>query len=172
MARKKDKKPKEMFKPYDPDSVPDIMPFPDVAWVASTQAGEIVVPKLNEYQRSWILDIAIRNSNLPNLSNSAAKDLYDRVKINAFDAKAFQHTEQPGDLDEEARLPRLVASWKQQKNKPSGGDEGAGGTNDGEENSAARVALLRGYKKAGWRLVRVFSFISTRCEPIVDIFLK
>ncbi|KAJ7024816.1 hypothetical protein C8F04DRAFT_1269959 [Mycena alexandri] len=60
----------EMFKAYDPTTVPEIMPFPALLRVATTKA--------------------------------------DKVKTDAFGAKAFQHTVQHGDdAAEEARLPAL-----------------------------------------------------------------
>lgn len=152
MARsKKDAKPKEMFKPYNPDDVPTIMPFPELAVVATTKSEETAVPKLNDHQRSWILDVGVRDLDLPSLKGKAASALYDKVKNDAFDAKAFQHAPQPTDAKEEGRLPELVATWKRQRAKKSVADEGD--TSDEEEDEAGRSGLLRGYPKAGWRLV-------------------
>ncbi|KAJ7190083.1 hypothetical protein B0H12DRAFT_1246463, partial [Mycena haematopus] len=155
MARsKKVVKPKEMFKPYNPDDVPAIMPFPALSHVATTKGEETAVPKLNDYQRSWILDVGVRDTDLPNLKGKAAIDFYDQVKHDAFDAKAFQHTLQPGDQVEEACLPALVAAWKQRKRDKKKGksDEADDESSDEEEDEGARGALLRGYTKAGWRL--------------------
>ncbi|KAJ7450133.1 hypothetical protein FB451DRAFT_1186906 [Mycena latifolia] len=85
----------------------------------------------------------------------AAGELYDRVKNDAFGAKAFQHTRQPQDREEEAQLPVLVTAWKEKQRskkmnaEPRGDD---GGASDDEEDEDGRGALLRGYTKAGWRL--------------------
>ncbi|KAJ7847134.1 hypothetical protein B0H14DRAFT_3453984 [Mycena olivaceomarginata] len=49
MAPKKQQKPKEMFKPYDATAVPEVMPFPALARVATTKTEETAVPKLNQY---------------------------------------------------------------------------------------------------------------------------
>ncbi|KAJ7141935.1 hypothetical protein C8R43DRAFT_954587 [Mycena crocata] len=149
MARTKNKvnaKPKVMYKPYNPDEVPDIMPFPDLGWIAGTKTEEIIVPKLNNYQRSWILD----------LHPKAATPVYDKIKMDAFDAKAFKHKVQPGDGEEEARIPALVATWrKQQKDKQRSKKvvEEEDSDEDEEEDESGRAALLRGYTKAGWRAV-------------------
>ncbi|KAJ7846639.1 hypothetical protein B0H13DRAFT_2407768 [Mycena leptocephala] len=161
---KKHTKVKEMFKPYDAEAVPDSMPFPELALVTTTKGEETAVPKLNQHQRSWILDVALRRIDLASLvTKKDAREFYDQVKSDAFDAKAFQHTEQPGDRAEEACLPALVATWKQQnptgnqKNKKntktkSGGDDGEASEEEQEqEDEGGRVGLLRGYTKAGWR---------------------
>ncbi|KAJ7046018.1 hypothetical protein C8F04DRAFT_338071 [Mycena alexandri] len=150
--------PPRMYKFYDENGVPDIMPFPELALVATTKGQETAVPKLNDYQRSWIHDVALRNIQLAGLDSNAAKILYDKIKSDAFDAKAFQHTVQPGDGTEEAQLPALVAAWNREstkKNKkatknPSG--RGGTGNEPQEEDEGGRVGLLRGYTKAGWRL--------------------
>ncbi|KAJ7857186.1 hypothetical protein B0H13DRAFT_1902370, partial [Mycena leptocephala] len=99
-AKNKNMKAKEMFKSYDAAEVPDIMPFPELGGVATTKGEETAVPKLNEHQQSWILDIGLKGK--------AAKTFYEKVKTDAFDAKAFQHTPQPTDRVEEARLPALA----------------------------------------------------------------
>jgi hypothetical protein len=165
------KQTKEMFKPYDATAVPDSMPFPELALVSATKGQEIAVPKLNQHQRSWILDIALRSVDFGSLgSKTAATQFYDNVKTDAFDAKAFQHTVQPGDQVEEAGLSALVAHWKKQNpswnqknkkktttNKKSGGDDGD--ASEDEEDEGGRVGLLRGYTKAGWRLVRIPSIL-------------
>jgi hypothetical protein len=143
-----------MFKAYNPDDIPDSMPFPELALIATAKGDEIAVPRLNEYQRSWILDVGIRGVDLPNLTRKETAALYDKVKTNAFDAKAFQHKSQPGDQDEEDSLPALVRAWKEKtekKSKKTAQDDG--GTSDDEEDEDGRAALLRGYTKAGWRLV-------------------
>ncbi|KAJ7023083.1 hypothetical protein C8F04DRAFT_1193744 [Mycena alexandri] len=156
----------EMFKPYDEAAVPNAMPFPPLLRVATTKTEETAVPKLNEYQRSWIFAIALRGKDLATMQPSAVKDLYETVKTDAFAAKAFQHTVQPGDAAEEASLPLLVARWKRGKNtkgKTPAADAGdasdveksaadGGDGSDDEEDEGARVGLLRGYTKAGWRL--------------------
>ncbi|KAJ7732903.1 hypothetical protein DFH07DRAFT_780748 [Mycena maculata] len=153
MARTKTAKPKEMFKAYVAADVPGIMPFPELAVIATTKGGEAAVPKLNEYQRSWIHNIGLRNVDLANLQRKAAHDFYDEMKTKAFDAKAFQHTVQPGDRVEEAHLPRLVTAWKlkhPKKNDNTAADDGD--ASDEEEDEAGRTGLLRGYPKAGWRI--------------------
>ncbi|KAJ7449767.1 hypothetical protein B0H11DRAFT_1928545 [Mycena galericulata] len=152
-AKSKNAKPKEMFKAYIVAEVPDIMPFPELALVATTKGGEAAVPKLNEYQQSWIHDIGLRDIDLANLERKAAIDFYDEVKTKAFDAKAFQHTVQPGDLVEEAHLPKLVTAWKlkqSKKNDNTAADDGD--ASEEEEDEAGRAGLLRGYPKAGWRI--------------------
>ncbi|KAJ6472975.1 hypothetical protein DFH09DRAFT_1343682 [Mycena vulgaris] len=155
---KKEIKQKEMFKPYDATAVPDAMPFPTLLRVATTKTEETAVPRLNQYQRSWIFDNALRGTDLAGLqSRLAISGFYEKVKSDAFEAKAFQHTPQPGDTAEEASLPGLIAAWKRdnpkndkkQNNKPVA-DDGDG--SDDEEDEGARVGLLRGYTKAGWRL--------------------
>ncbi|KAJ7085632.1 hypothetical protein C8R43DRAFT_965198 [Mycena crocata] len=158
MARTKNKvnaKPKVMYKPYNPDEVPNIMPFPDLGWVAGTKTEEILVPKLNNYQRSWILDVALRGIDLASFTPKAATPVYDKIKIDAFDAKAFKHEVQPGDGEEEARIPALVATWKkQQKDKQRSKkvvEEEDSDEEEEEEDESGRAALLRGYTKAGWR---------------------
>ncbi|KAJ6479354.1 hypothetical protein DFH09DRAFT_1341714 [Mycena vulgaris] len=143
-------KPEEMFKAYDPDAVPDFMPFPALSHVATTKGEDAAVPKLNDHQRSWILDIGIRDLDLPGLTGKAALDVYDHIKNDAFDAKAFQHTARPQDTAEEATLLVLVTAWKQKHKKQNTADDGE--ASDAEEDEAGRGALLRGYSKAGWRL--------------------
>ncbi|KAJ7148382.1 hypothetical protein B0H12DRAFT_1247040, partial [Mycena haematopus] len=137
MARTKNPKPKEMFKPYNEADVPDRMPFPDLARVAATKGDETAVPKLNQFQRRWILDVAIRGVDLANLTGKDAIALYERVK----------------DRDEEGRLPSLIATWKQnqrakQNSKSTDDDDDSDNDNDNVE----REDLLRGYRKTGWRI--------------------
>ncbi|KAJ7201545.1 hypothetical protein GGX14DRAFT_399888 [Mycena pura] len=152
MTHTKSSKPKEMFKPYDAARVPDIMPFPDLARVATSKGEEAAVPALNEHQRSWILDVGIRDIDLPSLSGKAALTVYDRVKNDAFEAKAFKHSKQPGDRAEEARLPALVAAWKQMHQRaPSTAADDADSSADEGEDDGGHSTLLRGYSKAGWR---------------------
>ncbi|KAJ7717505.1 hypothetical protein B0H14DRAFT_3631182 [Mycena olivaceomarginata] len=145
-----------MFSTYNPADVPDIMPFPDLSHVAFTRSGETTVPKLNDYQRSWVLDVGIRNLDLPSLSGKSAATAYNKVKDEAFQAKAFQHTVQPGDREEESCIPALVADWKvknPKKNKyRDGAKDGDVADSDREEDEGVRVGMLRGYTKAGWRV--------------------
>ncbi|KAJ7738673.1 hypothetical protein DFH07DRAFT_778958 [Mycena maculata] len=149
----KPSKPKEMFKVYDPDDVPDSMPFPELALVATTKGEETAVPKLNEHQQSWILDIGVHGVDLPGLTGKAALDFYDEVKTNAFDAKAFQHQAQPGDAVEESTLSALVTAWKRkQRTKKEKHDKATaddGDASDEEEDEGGRGGLLHGYPKAG-----------------------
>ncbi|KAJ6475857.1 hypothetical protein DFH09DRAFT_1342705 [Mycena vulgaris] len=109
----KSSKVKEMFKPYNEADVPDIMPFPDLATVAASNGEHIAVPKLNQHQRSYILDVALRNADLGDLgTQKEANEFYDQVKTQALDAKAFQHKVQPGDRAEEASLSERINTWK------------------------------------------------------------
>ncbi|KAJ7232606.1 hypothetical protein B0H12DRAFT_1261413 [Mycena haematopus] len=157
----KDKKPKVMFQPYNAAEVPDIMPFPQIAVVANTKGEELAVPKLNEYQRSWILDVGVRDLDLPSLVGKAATAVYDKVKDDAFKAQAFQHTTAPTDRDEESHLPALIAKWKRNNPlKKSKAEDSA--DSDREEDEGAREGLLRGYTKAGWRRV-IQKVISNKC---------
>ncbi|KAJ7831038.1 hypothetical protein B0H13DRAFT_1915657 [Mycena leptocephala] len=126
-----------MFKSYDAAEVPDIMPFPELGGVATTKGEETAVPKLNEHQQSWILDIGVRGIDLPSLKGKAAKTFYEK----------------PTDRVEEARLPALVTAWKakkpaKKKNNSAADDDDA---SDEEEDEGGRGGLLRGYTKAGWR---------------------
>jgi hypothetical protein len=150
MGRNKKTKTKEMFKTYDPDEVPDIMPFPELAVVKTTKGEAIAVPKLNEYQRSWILDVGVRDEDLVSLKKKDAADLYDRIKDDVFEAKAFQHTPQPQDATKESRLPALVAAWKQKHAKKNTNSADDGDASEEEEDEGGRGALLQGYPKAGW----------------------
>ncbi|KAJ7932148.1 hypothetical protein B0H13DRAFT_2307998 [Mycena leptocephala] len=112
------------------------MPFPELAGVGTMKGEETAVPKLNEHQQSWILDIGVRAIDLPSLKG-----------------KAHGHTQQPTDREEEARLPGLVDAWKQKqrskKNNNSAADDDD--ASDEEEDESGRGGLLRGYTKAGWR---------------------
>ncbi|KAJ7726861.1 hypothetical protein B0H14DRAFT_2641015 [Mycena olivaceomarginata] len=150
-SSKKSSKPKEMFKPYDAARVPDVMPFPDLARIATSKGEEAAVPTLNEHQHSWILDVGIRDIDLPSLNGKAAIAVYDRVKNDAFDAEAFKHKVQPEDCAEEARLPTLVAAWKQKHQQPPSTAADDADSSDEEEDDGGHATLLRGYSKAGWR---------------------
>ncbi|KAJ6587468.1 hypothetical protein DFH09DRAFT_1307698 [Mycena vulgaris] len=153
----KSSKVKEMFKPYNEADVPDIMPFPDLATFAASNGEHIAVPKLNQHQRSYILDVALRNADLGDLgTQKEANEFYDQVKTQALDAKAFQHKVQPGDRAEEASLSERINTWKlenpgklnKKAGKPRAND---GDASDDEEDEGGRKALLCGYTKAGWR---------------------
>ncbi|KAJ6513995.1 hypothetical protein DFH09DRAFT_1099861 [Mycena vulgaris] len=152
MAREKQTKPKEMFKPYDADSVPDVMPLPELAFVKSTKGQDTAVPKLNEHQRSWILDVGVRDEDLASLTGKAANEVYNRVKADAFKAKAFQHTPQAEDRAEEDAILRFIATWKMKHasaKKPvtEDADEAE------EEDEDGRALRLRGYSKTAWRMI-------------------
>ncbi|KAJ7926090.1 hypothetical protein B0H13DRAFT_1862601 [Mycena leptocephala] len=166
MTRKKtEPKIKGMFKTYDPDEVPDSMPFPELASLATSKGEEIAVPKLNEYQQSWILDVRVRDQDLASLEKKDALELYNQVKYDAFQAKAFQHKPQPQDRDEEARLPALVSAYKRKKeeeqeknatknakkNRKKNTKTADDSDSEQEEDEGGCRALLRGYTKAGWR---------------------
>ncbi|KAF8144579.1 hypothetical protein K438DRAFT_1782707 [Mycena galopus ATCC 62051] len=158
MPKQANKKDKTIYKSYDPDDAPEVMPFPELSHVVTTKSDQMAVPKLWEYQRMWIHD-KIRGVDLPALTKKAASELYDKVKEEAFESEAFQHKVGLGDVAEEARLPSLVAEWKQkQKTKKSKKtkDESAEATDndntaDHEEDTDGRVGVLRGYPLAGWR---------------------
>jgi hypothetical protein len=160
-----------MFKPYDPDEVPDIMPFPELATVKTTKGEQIAVPKLNKHQRSWILDIGVRDHDLASLNKKDALQVYEEIMLDAFEAKAFQHTPQPQDRDEESRLPGLVVAWKKQnqraKKNTDSGDDSDG--SDQEEDEGGHVALLRGYAKAGWHRVSTGAIDLSGFERAFDI---
>jgi hypothetical protein len=151
MAPKKQQKPKEMFKPYDATAVPDVMPFPALARVATTKTEETAVPNLNQYQGSWIFDVALRDADLPGLLKQAKAEFYEKVKNDAFEVKAFQHKAQLGNSEEEACVPKLMAAWKRENQKAKTtrvADDSD--SSDDEEDKGARVGLLHGYTKAGW----------------------
>ncbi|KAJ7040864.1 hypothetical protein C8F04DRAFT_1177471 [Mycena alexandri] len=177
---KTNKPPKKMFDLYDAADVPDIMPFPDLALVWTSKGQEIAVPKLNAHQRSWIHDVALRDTDFAGLQGKERLAFYNKVKGDALKAKAFQHMARPEDEAEEARLPALIASWKKahtekkkktskknDKGKAKGGADGGGDISDQREDAdkgqaddggnvsdgedqAARTGLLRGYRIAGW----------------------
>ncbi|KAJ7614290.1 hypothetical protein DFH06DRAFT_1146436 [Mycena polygramma] len=152
MARPKGEKgPIQMFQPYKADLVPAVMPFPDLANVVTAKNDETAVPKLNDFQRSWIHDVVLRGADLANLTKQDATDLYDSIKRDAFNAAPFKHTPQPGDEAEESRLPGLVAAWKLARKKAdaSGSAGHAGGA---EEDEEGRTGLLRGYTLNGWKI--------------------
>ncbi|KAJ7027620.1 hypothetical protein C8F04DRAFT_1266863 [Mycena alexandri] len=147
----------DMFKPYDATAVPDIMPFPALLRVATTKAQETPVPKLNQHQRSWIFDVALRDQDLVEMSKDDLKAFYDTVKTDAFAAKAFQHTVQAGDPAEEAHLAAHVQRWLIANPPKTSGNKKSKKSTDGndsdvEEDEGARVGCLRGYPRAGWRL--------------------
>ncbi|KAJ7744798.1 hypothetical protein DFH07DRAFT_963642 [Mycena maculata] len=151
MAREKRLKPKEMFKPYDADSVPDVMPLPELAFIKSTKGQDTAVPKLNEYQRSWILDVGVRGVDLASLAGRAATEVYNRVKADAFKAKALQHTPQAEDRAEEDVILGFIATWKTKhastkKSATVDADEAE------EEDEDGRASRLRGYSHTAWRI--------------------
>jgi hypothetical protein len=153
-------KPREMFDPYVSDDVPARMPFPDLLRVHKTASTEIPVPKLNRYQRSWLLDVAMRGVDIAGLDESAWKTYREKVKSDAFQEKAFQHVSELADDEEEARLVGLITDWKQKnpdkKNKKDAVDATV------EADSATRAALLRGYPRAGWHIASLaHSSVST-----------
>ncbi|KAJ7861143.1 hypothetical protein B0H14DRAFT_3863587 [Mycena olivaceomarginata] len=131
------------------------MPFPELALVAATKGQETAVPKLNDHQRSWIHDVALRSVDLPSLKGKARTEFYDCVKTDAFNSKAFQHTPRDEDVAEEARVPALVAAWKRNQSKKNGNKKSDKNNDDDasdqEEDEAGRSGLLRGYSIAGWR---------------------
>ncbi|KAJ7710818.1 hypothetical protein B0H17DRAFT_1190500 [Mycena rosella] len=134
MVREKTSKPKEIFKPYDPDSVPDVMPLPGLVFVRSTKGQDTAVPKLNDHQRSWILDVGVRGEDLASLTGKAATTVYNRVKT-----------------DEDA-IAGLVAAWKKQHTstkKPAKEDA----EEPEEEDEDGCASCLRGYSKTAWRMV-------------------
>ncbi|KAJ7704463.1 hypothetical protein B0H17DRAFT_1126792 [Mycena rosella] len=97
---------------------------------------------LNEHQHSWILDVGIHHLNLPNLvSGKAANAVYDQVKNNAFEAKAFKHKVQPGNWVEEACLAALIVAWKQKHKKETSAAADNGDASDREADDGGCVAL-------------------------------
>ncbi|KAF8147035.1 hypothetical protein K438DRAFT_1780354 [Mycena galopus ATCC 62051] len=152
MAPTKQTKPKEMFKPYDTADIPAVMPFLELALVAATKGQETAVPKLNDHQQSWIQDVALRSVDLPSLKGKACTEFYDRVKTDAFNAKAFQHTPRDEDVAEEARVPALSKKNENKKNGNRKSDKNNDDdASDQEEDEAGRSGLLRGYNISGWR---------------------
>ncbi|KAF8197197.1 hypothetical protein K438DRAFT_1759992 [Mycena galopus ATCC 62051] len=166
---------KEMFALYQPDDVPDSMPFPGLCKVATSKGEEVAVPDLNKYQQSWIHDVALRGSNLPHLDKKTASDLYEKIKDDAFDTKAFSHVVQPGDAAEEATIPELVAAWKR-KQSTKGKKKGKAATDEDDEDDVEedadpttpsdRATLLRGYTLTGWRAVRILSARLVSARPL------
>ncbi|KAJ7658817.1 hypothetical protein DFH06DRAFT_1407372, partial [Mycena polygramma] len=160
MSRTKSKstKPREMFDPYVAEKVPNVVPLPELAPVVFSKGDEAAVPVLNHWQRSWIFDVSLRGLDLASMSGKDAKDLNERIKEEAFDAKAFQHTVQPQDREEEVRVATLVAAWKEkdkQKRRKKAGAAAAeeeDDASDEEQDEGARGSLLRGYPKHGWRV--------------------
>jgi hypothetical protein len=133
------------------------MPFPALVHVATTKTEETAVPKLNQHQRSWIFDIVLHGTDLAGLSRKAKAEFYEKVKSDAFEAKAFQHKAQLGDYEEEVCVPQLMATWKRENQKEKTtrvADDGD--SSDDEEDKGTRVGLLRGYARAGW--LRVSNF--------------
>ncbi|KAJ7061923.1 hypothetical protein C8F01DRAFT_1251761 [Mycena amicta] len=106
------KKPKEMFKPYVEADVPDSMPFPGVSRVAIRKVCDIAIPNLNQNQRNWIHDVALRDVGLAAMTPQEYENFCTRVKDDAFTVKAFQHVPQAGDAADASQLPNLVATWK------------------------------------------------------------
>jgi hypothetical protein len=142
------------------------MPFPALTCVATTKTEETAVPKLNQYQHSWIFDVVLRDADLPGLLKQAKAEFYEKVKDDVFEVKAFQHKAQPGDSEEEACVPKLMAAWKRenQKAKTTRVANDSDGSDD-KENKGARVGVLRRYTKAGWLQVSNFGITLTieRC---------
>lgn len=66
------------------------------------------------------------------------------------------HLTQPQDVEEEARLPTLVAVWKKKhpKKAKAGVDVNSMDDDDVEDKGAGWV-LLRGHPKAGWRMASI-----------------
>jgi hypothetical protein len=161
MSRMKSSKPKEMFKPYDPNNVPDVMPLPELAGVLTTKGQDTAVPKLNDHQHSWILDVGVRGVDIASMTGKAAVTFYDKVKTAVFEAKAFQQKPHPDDQDEEDEIPVLVAAWKKTHDTQNKKAQPAKDDADEvmEEDEDGRTALLHGYSKAGWQSVSV-SFAS------------
>ncbi|KAJ7648240.1 hypothetical protein DFH06DRAFT_1476309 [Mycena polygramma] len=157
-AKSKSTKPREMFDPYVAEKVPDVMPLPELARVVFSKGDEAAVPVLNHWQRSWIFDVSLRGLDLASMSGKDAKELNERIKDEAFDAKAFQHTVQLQDREEELRVATLVAAWKEkdkQKRRKKAGTPAAeeeDDASDEEQDEGARGSLLRGYPKHGWRV--------------------
>ncbi|KAF8185767.1 hypothetical protein K438DRAFT_1765558 [Mycena galopus ATCC 62051] len=151
MKKQAKPKTKAIYKSYNPDDVPEVIPFPELSKVVTTKGNQMAVPKLWEYQCIWI----------HNKIRGATFELYDNVKDEVFESEASQHKVQPGDAAEEARLPSLMAEWKRkQKNRKNGkkgkGKDATGDTADADDNDVdheeedtdGRVGVLRGYPLA------------------------
>ncbi|KAJ7722579.1 hypothetical protein B0H14DRAFT_3623719 [Mycena olivaceomarginata] len=118
--------------------------------VHKTASTEIPVPKLNRYQRSWLLDVAMHGVDIAGLDESAWKTYREKVKSDAFQEKVFQHVSELADDEEEARLVGLITDWKQKNHDKKNKKDAVDATV--EADSATRAALLRGYPRAGWHI--------------------
>ncbi|KAF7345155.1 hypothetical protein MSAN_01891700 [Mycena sanguinolenta] len=129
------------------------MPFPELSHVVTTRSGEFAVPVPNHHQRNWILDVGVRDVDLPSLKGKRALDFYAKVKDEALNQRAFKHVPQPGDAAEEATVLTLMADWKEKnkKTKTVDNDDDDDSENEKEDNNQ-REGLLRGYPLAGWRV--------------------
>ncbi|KAJ7224196.1 hypothetical protein GGX14DRAFT_386972 [Mycena pura] len=144
--------PKEMFDPYNADDAPASMPFPD--------SEELAIPAIHRYQRSWIHDVGLRDSNIASVEDKKELNaLCDKIKTDALASEAFSHVVQPGDAAEEARIPELVTQWKQKHRDSKAKRKGKNATDEDEDvevddsaRSSDRATLLRGYTHTAWRL--------------------
>ncbi|KAJ7206872.1 hypothetical protein GGX14DRAFT_396806 [Mycena pura] len=75
-------------------------------------------------------------------------------------SEAFSHAKQPGDAAEEARIPELVAQWKEKHRESKAKRKGNKATDADDEvedtadsaRSSDRASLLRGYTLTAWRI--------------------
>ncbi|KAJ7191120.1 hypothetical protein GGX14DRAFT_407428 [Mycena pura] len=87
------------------------------------------------------------------MTRKTAAEFDKKVQDDAFEAKAFQHTAQAQDREEEDRIPGLVTQWKHKDTaKPRKVKAAVDNDCDDEgEDKDGRTGPLRGYPKAGWR---------------------
>ncbi|KAJ7278015.1 hypothetical protein C8J57DRAFT_1222786 [Mycena rebaudengoi] len=142
-------KAKEMFKPYNPDSH-------SPTWR--------LLPPAKARQPLWILDVGVGVHGLdwPSLKGTAATEAYNKIKNDAFNAKAFQHKPQPQDREEEATLSQLIAAWHKKSTKNGKQKADDNDTSDQEEDDDGCGTVLCGYSKVGWQLV-IQKVISNKC---------
>lgn len=191
---------REMFDPYDEAAVPDIMPFPALSHILATRGAEIAVPKLNQHQRSYLFDVALRDVDLVGLTvGKEATKVYEAIKSDALRAKPFQHKEQDADrAEEEAGLREQIKAWKFEKaaslktakkgkskgggklkanagddsGKPdaNGDDEVDSGKPQGTDGNASDAEEDQGARKA---LLRGYSRAAWRKESkFIDLFVE
>ncbi|KAJ6448027.1 hypothetical protein C8R45DRAFT_1115561 [Mycena sanguinolenta] len=146
----------KMFRPYVEAAVPAHMGFPPLVHVNVTKCGTTAVPGFNEHQRSWLAWVAVGEVDIGQLEGEALTAFYNKVKIDAFEAKPFRHAAEPGDEAEERTVPVLVQAWldahpkyktkaaKAKKKKKTDGD-------DADVNESNKEGFLRGYPVAGWK---------------------
>ncbi|KAK7050169.1 acid protease [Favolaschia claudopus] len=164
MPPTKEKKSKDNFDTYIEADVPPSMPFPSLAVVITTKNDEYAVPVLNNHQRAYLHDVALRDVDLLTGNKKENAETNEKIKTAALKSKAFQHVPQEGDETEERDLPALISAWKeneqkkkaQRKAKKNGvaidtSDASATAGDDATpQDEDSRTNLLRGYRIIGW----------------------